>query len=341
MSRLEERYRRLLRLLPAWYRERREDEMVGTFMADREDELDLEYGWPGWGEAWAVAVLAVRSRLAAPGGPPRAVAVGDAVRLVALLGVVAYAAISVAGLVRAWLHSMVGIQVAVDAWVSMASITLVAGGAAVALVLGRCAVAKLLAVVGLGYAMYTLVPYGVPWVLVLMDLPLIITVACLFAGFHNEAPAPGRGWPRALGGAVVVAVAWMVLLTSPTLDHWRTVAPTGYLEPPALSWWLRLLTVVDPILLLLPLAVVLAAVIVARAARASVSWAIALVVAALALLPQQVVRLNSSASPSGGAVVVMSAVLAGGLVLTAVVMAAVARRGVRRLPDPTHPGLPA
>ncbi|MDU0295217.1 hypothetical protein NUG22_38985, partial [Saccharothrix longispora] len=63
VARLERRYRSLLRVLPRWYRVEREEEMVGIFLADRGDGLDLEYGWPGWGEAAATAGLAVRVRL--------------------------------------------------------------------------------------------------------------------------------------------------------------------------------------------------------------------------------------------------------------------------------------
>ncbi|NUT46572.1 MAG: hypothetical protein HOV94_04515, partial [Saccharothrix sp.] len=59
-SNLERRYRALLRILPAWYRAGREEEMVGIFLADRTDDLDLEHGWPGWGETGATLALAVR-----------------------------------------------------------------------------------------------------------------------------------------------------------------------------------------------------------------------------------------------------------------------------------------
>ena len=46
MSNLERRYRRLLKVLPGWYRRDREEEMVSIFLAERTDELDLEHSWP-------------------------------------------------------------------------------------------------------------------------------------------------------------------------------------------------------------------------------------------------------------------------------------------------------
>ena len=90
MTRLERRYRLLLRVLPRWYRHEREEEMVATYLAarhhaDPDDEaLDLEYGWPGWPEARATAALAVRTRLAATAAPPRVLLLGRTVRLVVL-----------------------------------------------------------------------------------------------------------------------------------------------------------------------------------------------------------------------------------------------------------------
>ncbi len=49
-------------MLPKWYRQDREEEMVGMFLAERTDDLDQEHGWPGWGETFAMLGLAVRTR---------------------------------------------------------------------------------------------------------------------------------------------------------------------------------------------------------------------------------------------------------------------------------------
>jgi hypothetical protein len=45
--------------------------MVDAFLADRDDEFWMEYGWPGWAGTWAVLVLAVPTRLASSAAPAR------------------------------------------------------------------------------------------------------------------------------------------------------------------------------------------------------------------------------------------------------------------------------
>ncbi|TDE55874.1 hypothetical protein E1295_13135 [Nonomuraea mesophila] len=97
MTPLERRYRAVLRLLPAAYRAEREEEMVDTFMEAAGGGLRR----PGWGEIASVLALSARVRLGGPGAPPRHLAWGAAVRLVALLGLAyqtAYAAFGLAGL---------------------------------------------------------------------------------------------------------------------------------------------------------------------------------------------------------------------------------------------------
>lgn len=75
LSALERRYRRLLRLLPAGYREVRADEMVATFLetqrADDPDNFDItrDHGTPAWPERRSVVALALRQRLANPTAP--------------------------------------------------------------------------------------------------------------------------------------------------------------------------------------------------------------------------------------------------------------------------------
>ena len=60
MSVLEDRYRRVLRALPAAYRARWEEEMVATFLAsmatDDPDEAEYlgDYGRPSWSEVASV-----------------------------------------------------------------------------------------------------------------------------------------------------------------------------------------------------------------------------------------------------------------------------------------------
>jgi hypothetical protein len=98
MSRLEQRYRLVLRVLPAAYRKAWEEDMVATFLdsVDSDDaeaaEYAADYGRPSWSEVATVASLAVRRCLGAAGAPPRYVAWGQTVRLVALTGLLVNAA---------------------------------------------------------------------------------------------------------------------------------------------------------------------------------------------------------------------------------------------------------
>ena len=98
MSRLEQRYRLVLRVLPAAYRKAWEEDMVATFLdsVDSDDaeaaEYVADYGRPSWSEVATVASLAVRRCLGAAGAPPRYVAWGQTVRLVALTGLLVNAA---------------------------------------------------------------------------------------------------------------------------------------------------------------------------------------------------------------------------------------------------------
>jgi hypothetical protein len=81
-SDLERRYRRALRLLPGWYRQRWEQDMVAAFLdswltGDPEaDACLLEIAKPGWAEVASVAGLAVRLHLGGAGTPRRHVGTG-------------------------------------------------------------------------------------------------------------------------------------------------------------------------------------------------------------------------------------------------------------------------
>jgi hypothetical protein len=99
VNRLEQRYRVVLRtLLPASYRKLWEEDMVATFLESMASddaeaaEYLADYGRPSWSEVASVAVLAVRLRLGAANAPLRSGAWGEAVRLVALMGLLVHAA---------------------------------------------------------------------------------------------------------------------------------------------------------------------------------------------------------------------------------------------------------
>jgi hypothetical protein len=83
---LEQRYRRVLRLLPGYYRDTWQEEMVAAFMESSltgdpdEDEWILEFSNPPWREVTSVAGLAVRLYLGGNGAPRRYFAWGQAVR---------------------------------------------------------------------------------------------------------------------------------------------------------------------------------------------------------------------------------------------------------------------
>jgi hypothetical protein len=92
---LEQRYRRVLRLLPGYYRARWEEDMVAAFLdgwltGDPEtDEAVLRFCRPGLGEVTSVTGLAARLYLGGAGAPGRYFAWGQAVRgavLAVLLG---------------------------------------------------------------------------------------------------------------------------------------------------------------------------------------------------------------------------------------------------------------
>jgi len=91
---LETRYRTVLRLLPAYYRRDREEEMVEVYLWDVDQETQDE-SRPTLGEAASVAALAVRSRLAATGAPRPYVLLGSGVRHFALFAVLLQAAAAV------------------------------------------------------------------------------------------------------------------------------------------------------------------------------------------------------------------------------------------------------
>ena len=95
---LEARYRSVLRLLPAYYRREREEEMVETYLWDMDRDTQ-DQSRPTLGEVASIAALAVRSRLGAPGAPHRYVLLGSAVRLFALFAVLIQAAAAVVDLV--------------------------------------------------------------------------------------------------------------------------------------------------------------------------------------------------------------------------------------------------
>ncbi len=199
MNRLERRYRALLGVLPRDYRAAREEEMVGTFLAARRGDADLdgEYGWPGWSEAAATLALAVRVRL------------GESVGLVAAIGLALGVAVAAASAVSGGGQPL---------W-TLAH--LASAGALVAATRGARVEAVALAgvpvVVGLGAL--ALGSGGAPWQPALVAaflLPSVVTLVALCV----DAPPSGRRWLWVGAGAVAVGAALPLIGLDPV-----TVAP--------------------------------------------------------------------------------------------------------------------
>ncbi|GAA4914950.1 hypothetical protein EV188_111102 [Actinomycetospora succinea] len=225
-TRLEQRYRRLLRVLPAWYRADREREMVDVFLegrAERDDaDLDAEHGWPGWGETASVAALAVRTRVGGEGAPPGPRAVGNAVRAAAGVGVLLNAAAAAAGVLGRVVATVAGPPAAevvtgtllhpVGAGAWWSTVALVLGlcwlpawtaltsgraGAAVLLALAACLPTLVGLVVGDGPVLWHLAG----------SLVAIATVVLLLLGHHRDAAPPDVARPWALLAVATVALA--------------------------------------------------------------------------------------------------------------------------------------
>ncbi len=205
MSNLERRYRRLLKVLPRWYRQDREEEMVGLFLADRTDELDLEHSRPGWGETGAMVGLSVRTRFAAGSAPGGTLWLGEVVRALGMLGLLLgmfYAGSSMVNAV--WLYNDPEFTSAVT-WVRV--LDLLPAVAFVALLNGKRTLAKIVAFVAVVPVASILGPGWVSWWL-LFQLPSVVTFLCLCLGFHRDAPTPpARRLAWWGGGALLLGVA--------------------------------------------------------------------------------------------------------------------------------------
>jgi hypothetical protein len=113
---LEQRYRRVLRLLPGYYRERWEQDMVAAFVDSwltGDPEVDvavLKFCRPSLGEVASVAGLAARLYLGGAATPRRYFAWGQAMRRAVLTVLLVHAVLGLSVLVRiAWSRRMFGL----------------------------------------------------------------------------------------------------------------------------------------------------------------------------------------------------------------------------------------
>jgi len=222
---LEQRYRRVLRLLPGYYRERWEEDMVAAFLDSwltgdpYTDECVLEFCKPAWQEVASVVLLAARLYLGGAGAPRRYFAWGQAVRFTMLALLMVHAVRGLDGLrlvfLERGLHPLGSVPAPPAAMAPMPGIAWPAGvwylaGYAwivifVALVLGHYRAARVLAVmaavidlVWLAQGQLTgalLSPYGSWAFWILCDLVPVLAMAA----FHRDAPpVTRRPWLLAL-----------------------------------------------------------------------------------------------------------------------------------------------
>jgi hypothetical protein len=236
---LERRYRRVLRLLPRYYRDLWEEDMVSAFLDSwliGEPEADaaiLEFCKPTWPEIASVACLAVRLYLGGTGAPRRYFTWGQAVRHAVLAITLFQAVRGLDVLVRtAWGRQVFGWLPAPPAGIAPGTPASILPPAAwyfvayawivsfIALVLGRYRAAQVIAALAIvpdlvwllqGQFTGTLPPTPPgPWAFwVLLNLTPVLAMTA----FHRDAP-PAARWPWLLAlpaAYLLVAVPLMAL----------------------------------------------------------------------------------------------------------------------------------
>jgi hypothetical protein len=227
---LERRYRRALRLLPDYYRQQWEEDMVAAFLDSaltgdpEEDEFITEYGRPSLPELASVAGLAARLYLGGAGAPRRYFTWGQAVRNAVLVVTLARATQALGSFaVLAWEHRVFGLfappaQLVVGSGEGIWVATWYAVGYAwivayIALVLGYHSTARVIAVLAIGPDLVYLLRYPGWWIWwILFDLIPVLAMAA----FHADAPpVTRRSWLLALPVSfVLVAVPLIALQAS-------------------------------------------------------------------------------------------------------------------------------
>jgi hypothetical protein len=215
---LELRYRRALRLLPRYYREQWEEDMVAAFLESsltgnlEVDEYNTEFGWPAWPEVASVAGLAARLYLGGAGAPRRYFAWGQAARRAVLAVMLVHAAGALDGFVRlAWTHRVPGWLPASPANIPTApsggiwpTTGYAVGGAWIAvfllLVLGHYRTARVIAAAAIVPDLVALLqhqlkgglplPYGAWAFWVLLALAPVLAMAAFYSGAPPVARPP-------------------------------------------------------------------------------------------------------------------------------------------------------
>lgn len=334
MSVLEERYRSLLRLLPSSYRDVWEEDMVATFLQTmaREDPDEAEYvadfGRPSLPEVASIVSLAARLRLGGPGAPPQAYAWGEAVRLFALVGLLANGVIVSAEIVMSlWVAGRSPLPAGrfPSPWDNVLMVTGLAWvGAYAALVIGHRRPARMLA--GLALIPFLLVTIWrtSAWAAGREPEPLLLTAWCVvllnavvvaaLAAFHREAP-PVTPRPWVIAGAVGMALVPVLATLTLAQDFKRGLL----LDWPGLCC----------------LAVVAAVVVLVRRGGPT-PWTMALsLLAAVALVLRVVSLLDSSwHGPARSLAMALGVVETTAVLCAGAWVAAVSSRAMRKLPRP-------
>jgi len=230
---LERRYRRVLRLLPGYYRERWEEDMVAAFLdgwltGDPEaDEYITTAARPEWAEVASVVGLAARLYLGGAGTPRRYFAWGQATRRAVLALTLVQATRGLDILVQtAWSRHVLSWLPAPPASIAPGTPTGIVPPAAwylvayawivsfVALVLGRYRTAQVIAALAIVPDLIWLLqgqfsgalpgtPLG-PWAFwVLLNLAAVLGMSA----FHRDAPPTARlPWLLALPAAYLLVV---------------------------------------------------------------------------------------------------------------------------------------
>jgi hypothetical protein len=242
-SDLERRYRRVLRLLPGWYRERWEQDMVAAFLDSwltgdpAADEYISKAGGPSGAEVASVIGLAVRLHLGGQ-GTPRRYAWGQAIRRAVLAVLLVHAVLAVDVLVfLVWSRRLVGwlpappgslVVAPAGVWATvyyLAGVTWIA--IFVSLALGHYRTARVLAALAIVPNLAALLqaqltgimpgPFG-SWVFwVLVDLAPVLAMTA----FHGDAPqgAPGP-WLLALPAGYVLVYGPLLALQATGNSAW-------------------------------------------------------------------------------------------------------------------------
>jgi hypothetical protein len=214
---LERQYRRVLRLLPGWYREQWEEDMVATLLdgwltGDPEaDEYISKAARPTWAEVASVAGLAARMYLGGAGAPRRYFAWGQAVRRAVLTVMLVHATLALDVLVlTGWSRRLFGLPAPPaslmtalpgGAWPAAYYVVNVAWVVIfVTLALGHYCTARVLAVLAIVPGLVALVqaqltgimpaPFGSWAFWVLFNLVPVLAMTA----FHRDAPRAAH-WP--------------------------------------------------------------------------------------------------------------------------------------------------